>query len=176
MELKPYQAGVIRDLDRYLHYIQREHRYDVAYNRYWQDEVGDYDPLANTGMRPYQNNVPGTPHVCVKVPTAGGKTFIAVNALHTLFDAFATDRPRAVVWLVPWSNLLDQTVRNLSNPAHPYRQKLNSLFNHRVAVYQKKGPSSGGQLQPGRGAAAVEHFRAEFRKPAGDEKGRPQNL
>jgi type III restriction enzyme len=138
MELKPYQAGVIRDLDRYLHYVQQEHRYDVAYNRYWQDEVGDYDPLNNTGMRPYQNNVPGTPHVCVKVPTAGGKTFIAVNALHTLFDAFATDRPKAVVWLVPWSNLLDQTVRNLSNPAHPYRQKLNSLFNHRVAVYQKK--------------------------------------
>lgn len=148
MELKPYQAGVIRDLDRYLHYIQQEHRYDLAYNRYWQDEVGDYDPLNNTGMRPYQNNVPGTPHVCVKVPTAGGKTFIAVNALHTLFDAFAIDRPKAVVWLVPWSNLLDQTVRNLSNPAHPYRQKLNSLFNHRVAVYQKKDLLQGANFSP----------------------------
>ena len=110
--------------------------------------IGDYDPLNNTGMRPYQNNVPGTPHVCVKVPTAGGKTFIAVNALHTLFDAFATDRPKAVVWLVPWSNLLDQTVRNLSNPAHPYRQKLNSLFNHRVAVYQKKDLLQGANFSP----------------------------
>ncbi|WP_375447812.1 DEAD/DEAH box helicase [uncultured Fibrella sp.] len=148
MELKPYQAGVIRDLDRYLQYIQRDHRYDLAYNRYWQDEVGEYDPLTNSGMRPYQNNVPGTPHVCVKVPTAGGKTFIAVNALHTLFDAFATDRPKAVVWLVPWSNLLDQTVRNLSNPAHPYRQKLNSLFNHRVAVYQKKDLLQGANFSP----------------------------
>ncbi|AUD05846.1 DEAD/DEAH box helicase [Spirosoma pollinicola] len=148
MELKPYQAGVIRDLDRYLHYVQQEQRYDVAYNRYWQDEVGDYDPLNNTGMRPYQNNVPGTPHVCVKVPTAGGKTFIAVNALHTLFNAFATDKPKAVVWLVPWSNLLDQTVRNLSNPAHPYRQKLNSLFNHRVAVYQKKDLLQGANFSP----------------------------
>ncbi|SOD80471.1 DEAD/DEAH box helicase [Spirosoma fluviale] len=148
MELKPYQAGVIRDLDRYLHYIQQEHRYDVAYNRYWRDEVGDYDPLNNTGMRPYQNNVPGAPHVCVKVPTAGGKTFIAVNALHTLFDAFALDKPKAVVWLVPWSNLLDQTVRNLSNPAHPYRQKLNSLFNHRVAVYQKKDLLQGANFSP----------------------------
>ena len=148
MELKPYQAGVIRDLDRYLHYIQQEHRYDVAYNRYWQDELGEYDPLNNTGMRPYQNNVPGTPHVCVKVPTAGGKTFIALNALRTLFDAFDTDRPKAVVWLVPWSNLLDQTVRNLSNPAHPYRQKLNSLFNHRVAIYQKKDLLQGANFSP----------------------------
>ncbi|WP_018619980.1 DEAD/DEAH box helicase [Spirosoma luteum] len=148
MELKPYQAGVLRDLDRYLQYVQRTHRYDLAYNHYWRDEVGDYDPLSNTGMRPYQNNVPGTPHVCIKVPTAGGKTFIAVNALHTLFDAFATERPKAVVWLVPWSNLLDQTVRNLTNPAHPYRQKLNSLFNHRVAVYQKKDLLQGANFSP----------------------------
>ncbi len=148
MELKPYQAGVLRDLDRYLQYVQQTQRYDLAYNTYWRDDLGDYDPLNNTGMRPYQNNVPGTPHVCIKVPTAGGKTFIAVNALHTLFDAFATDRPKAVVWLVPWSNLLDQTVRNLSNPAHPYRQKLNSLFNHRVAVYQKKDLLQGANFSP----------------------------
>ncbi|GAA4461663.1 DEAD/DEAH box helicase family protein [Nibrella saemangeumensis] len=148
MELKPYQAGVIRDLDRYLAYIQETHRYDVAYNHYWRDQVGDYDPLTGTGMRPYQNNIPGTPHVCVKVPTAGGKTFIAVNALRTLFDAYATDRPKAVVWLVPWSNLLDQTVRNLSSPAHPYRQKLNNLFNHRVAVYQKKDLLQGANFSP----------------------------
>ncbi len=148
MELKPYQAGVIRDLDRYLHYVQQEHRYDVAYNRYWQDMLGEYDPLNNTGMRPYQNNVPGAPHVCVKVPTAGGKTFIALNALRTLFDAFDTDRPKAVVWLVPWSNLLDQTVRNLSNPAHPYRQKLNNLFNHRIAIYQKKDLLQGANFSP----------------------------
>ena len=148
MELKPYQAGVLRDLDRYLQYVQNTQRYDLAYNHYWRDEVGDFDPLNNTGMRPYQNNVPGTPHVCIKVPTAGGKTFIAVNALHTLFDAFAMDRPKAVVWLVPWSNLLDQTVRNLSDPAHPYRQKLNSLFNHRVAVYQKKDLLQGANFSP----------------------------
>ncbi|WP_345266780.1 DEAD/DEAH box helicase [Nibrella viscosa] len=148
MELKPYQAGVIRDLDRYLAYIQETHRYDVAYNHFWRDQVGDYDPLTGTGMRPYQNNIPGTPHVCVKVPTAGGKTFIAVNALRTLFDAYATERPKAVVWMVPWSNLLDQTVRNLSNPSHPYRQKLNSLFNHRVAVYQKKDLLQGANFSP----------------------------
>jgi type III restriction enzyme len=148
MELKPYQTGVLRDLDQYLHYVQQEHRYDVAYNRYWQNLLGDYDPLNGTGMRPYQNNVPQTPHVCVKVPTAGGKTFIAVNALRTLFDAFDANRPKAVVWLVPWSNLLDQTVRNLSNPTHPYRQKLNSLFNHRVAVYQKKDLLQGANFSP----------------------------
>jgi len=33
---------------------------------------------------------------------------------------------------------LQQTVDALSNPEHPYRQKLNTLFNHRVEVYQKE--------------------------------------
>ena len=162
MELKPYQAGVIRDLDLYLQYVQQQKRFDTAYNQFWQEAVGDYDPLNGTGMRPYQNNVPGVPHVCVKVPTAGGKTFIAVNALRTLFDAFATDRPKAVVWLVPWSNLLDQTVRNLSDPAHPYRQKLNSLFNHRVAIYQKKDLLQGANFNPAVVQAQLSVFVLSF--------------
>ncbi|GAB3540959.1 DEAD/DEAH box helicase [Spirosoma fluminis] len=148
MELKPYQAGVLTDLDRYLHYTQQHQNYAEAYNLFWQDEVGEYDPLDGKGMRPYQNNVPGTPHVCVKVPTAGGKTFIALNALRTVFDAYASDRPKAVVWLVPWSNLLDQTVRNLSDPGHPYRRKLDSLFSHRVAIYQKKDLLQGSNFNP----------------------------
>lgn len=162
MELKPYQAGVIRDLDRYLDYIQRQQRYDTAYNQFWQDAVGEYDPINGTGMRPYQNHVPGVPHVCVKVPTAGGKTFIAVNALRTVFDAFPIDRPKAVVWLVPWSNLLDQTVKNLSDPAHPYRQKLDSLFNHRVAIYQKKDLLQGANFNPAVVQAQLSVFVLSF--------------
>lgn len=162
MELKPYQAGVIRDLDRYLDYVQQQQRYDTAYNLFWQDAVGAYDPLNGTGMRPYQNNVPGVPHVCVKVPTAGGKTFIAVNALRTVFDAFPPDRPKAVVWLVPWSNLLDQTVKNLSNPAHPYRQKLDSLFNHRVTIYQKKDLLQGANFNPAVVQAQLSVFVLSF--------------
>ena len=162
MELKPYQAGVIRDLDRYLARVAEQKDYKTAYDEFWQESVGDYDPLNGTGMRPYQNNVPGVPHVCVKVPTAGGKTFIAVNALRTVFDAFAADRPKAVVWLVPWSNLLDQTVKNLSNPAHPYRQKLDSLFNHHVAVYQKKDLLQGANFNPASVKAQLSVFVLSF--------------
>lgn len=96
----------------------------------------------------YKNNIPNAAHVCVKVPTAGGKTFIAVNALHTIFSAYDTAKPKAVIWLVPWSNLLQQTVNTLSNPEHPYRQKLNSLFNNRVEIYQKADLLQGSNFNP----------------------------
>ena len=148
MELKPYQSKVITDLKLYLEYIQKYKRLDVAFNTYTEEKWGLYNPLYGTGMPSYKSTIPHAANVCIKVPTAGGKTFIAVNSLKTIFDAFDSLHPKAVVWLVPWSNLLSQTVDNLSNPDHPYRQKLNSLFNHRVQVYEKKDLLQGSNFNP----------------------------
>lgn len=138
MELKSYQQKVIEDLETYLEYLQKYQKIDVAYNRYCEDKWGPYDPLSGKGMEHYKNNVPSAPNICIKVPTAGGKTFIACNALRSIFNASDANFPKVVVWLVPWSNLLNQTVDNLKNPDHPYRQKLDTHFNHRVEVYEKK--------------------------------------
>lgn len=148
MELKSYQRKVIENLEEYLGYVQEHKSLSTAFNQYWEDKIGAYNPLDGTGMEPYKNNIPNAAHVCVKVPTAGGKTFIAVNALHTIFSAYDSTKPKAVIWLVPWSNLLQQTVNTLSNPEHPYRQKLNSLFNNRVEVYQKADLLQGSNFNP----------------------------
>jgi type III restriction enzyme len=148
MELKNYQVKVIKDLELYLDYVQRFKKTDSAFNIFWEDRLGPYNPITGQGMQPYKNTIPKAPHVCIKVPTAGGKTFIACNALHSIFSAYSPDLTRAVIWLVPWSNLLDQTVNNLSNPDHPYRQRLDSLFNHRVEVYEKKDLLQGSNFNP----------------------------
>lgn len=148
MELKSYQKQVIADLSDYFTYLQQYKQPAKAFNRFWEERAGLYNPLSGEGMRPYQDNVEGAVHLSVKVPTAGGKTFIACNALQTIFNAMPDDRPKAVVWLVPWSNLLDQTVKNLSDPGHPYCQKLNALFGNRVAVYEKKALLQGAGFNP----------------------------
>ncbi len=148
MELKSYQQKVIEDLENYLEYVQANKKTNIAFEKYWEDKIGRYNPLTGEGMEPYKNNIPNAAHICIKVPTAGGKTFIACNALHSIFRAYDNDLPKAVIWLVPWSNLLDQTVENLSDQEHPYRQKLNSLFSHRVEVYQKKDLLQGSNFNP----------------------------
>jgi type III restriction enzyme len=133
MELKKYQADVLTDLSAYLQtLLECEGHLGNAFNTYWK----------NRGVmnQAYKNNVQEVPHVCVKVPTAGGKTFIAVNALERVFTAFAEynpSRPKFVVWLVPSLTILEQTVKNLANIDHPYRQRLNDLFQGRVQVYEK---------------------------------------
>lgn len=133
MELKDYQADVLTDLSKYLEtLLECKGHLPNAFIKYWKDR-GVLNQV-------YKNNIKEVPHVCVKVPTAGGKTFIAVNALDRIFSAFAEynpTRPKFVVWLVPSLTILEQTVKNLSNIDHPYRQRLNDLFNGRVQIYEK---------------------------------------
>ena len=139
MELKPYQQQVINDLSLFLEYIQETKDVKDAFHSFWSlHPRTPLQPFPGTAIEPYKNNVPRVPHICVKVPTAGGKTFIACNAIKTIFDAFDYDRPKAVVWLVPSITILEQTIKNLKDPSHPYRQKINSHFGNKVEVFDKE--------------------------------------
>lgn len=138
MELKPYQQQVINDLSLFLENIQETKDVNDAFHIFWTKHPRTpLQPFPGTVIEPYKNNVPRVPHICVKVPTAGGKTFIACNAIKTIFDAFAYDKPKAVVWLVPSITILDQTIKNLKDTNHPYRQKINSHFGNKVEVFDK---------------------------------------
>lgn len=133
MELKDYQSDVLKDLETYLStLLEQQGKLPIAFSSFWR-ERGVFNQV-------YKNNIKGVPHVCAKVPTAGGKTFIAVNAIEKVFSAFAQYNParsKFVVWLVPSLTILEQTVKNLSDIEHPYRQRLNDLFNGRVQIYEK---------------------------------------
>jgi len=138
MELKPYQQQVIDDLSLFLSHVQETKDVKEAFHDFWMRHPRTpLAPFSGTAIEPYKNNVPRVPHICIKVPTAGGKTFIACNALKTIFDAFDQSRPKAVVWLVPSITILEQTIRNLKDPSHPYRQKINTHFGNRVEVFDK---------------------------------------
>jgi type III restriction enzyme len=138
MELKPYQQQTINDLALFLENIQETKDVKDAFYNFWSKHPRTpLFPYSGTAIEPYKNNVPRVPHICVKVPTAGGKTFIACNALKTIFDVFDYDRPKAVVWLVPSITILDQTIKNLKDSNHPYRQKINSHFGNKVEVFDK---------------------------------------
>lgn len=138
MELKAYQQEVINDLSLFLEYVQETKDTKEAFYDFWvKHPRTPLQPFSGTSIEPYKNNVPRVPHICVKVPTAGGKTFIACNALKTIFDAFDYDKPKAVMWLVPSITILEQTLKNLKDPSHPYRQKINSHFGNKVEVFDK---------------------------------------
>ena len=138
MELKPYQQQVISDVSLFLEQVQETKDVKEAFYNFWaKHPKTPLFPFSGTAIEPYKNNVARVPHICVKVPTAGGKTFIACNAIKTIFDAFDYDKAKAVVWLVPSITILDQTIKNLKDTSHPYRQKINSQFGNKVEVFDK---------------------------------------
>lgn len=139
MELKPYQQQILSDLQRFMHYVQEKKNAADAFAAFWQNHPRTpLTPFPNNAVEPYKYNVKNAPHVCIKVPTGGGKTFIASAALGTIFHEFDDSRFRTVVWLVPSITILEQTLRNLRNSEHPYRQRINSDFQNRVEVFGKE--------------------------------------
>ena len=147
MELKKYQKEVLHDLDDFFETLKRHTRLDIAYEKFWEER--SISLRANDDcLRPYDNIISGVPRVTLKIPTAGGKTFVACNALRHIFDHYATTGPQVVVWFVPSDTLLTQTFQNLNNPLHPYRQQINALFSNRVKVVNKEMALEGQDISP----------------------------
>ena len=136
--MKDYQRDVLKDLNAYMDYVDATGDLKLAFARFWEERGVSVSAQNDDFMHPYRNDVAGVPNVTVKVPTAGGKTFIACNAIDTIFNHYHDDAPRVVAWFVPSDTILKQTYRNLSNTDHPYRQKIDSLFNSRVNVIDKE--------------------------------------
>jgi type III restriction enzyme len=134
MELKIFQQKVINDLQEFLEILNSKQKVDIAFSEYWQAKGVN---VGFGGLSAYKNNIKNVPHVCFKVPTGGGKTFIACNSIKPVFDAMPFTKTKAVVWLVPSNTILEQTIENLKNTDHPYRQKINVDFNGRVEIYTK---------------------------------------
>lgn len=72
------------------------------------------------------------PHVCLKVPTGGGKTLLGVEAVRRLKLGTGF-----VLWLVPTKAIYTQTWDAFRNKEHPYRQILEQASGGRVKLLEK---------------------------------------
>ena len=140
MELKNYQQRVLKNLRSYARRYAACGDARQAYHEYLMaDGISDAD-----GNHPY-HNVLGTtkdgfvvPKVCIKVPTGGGKTFIATNAVSVITDELRGSRNGVVVWLVPRKEILRQTLAKFRDPGDPLRIALDRDFAHRVEILDKE--------------------------------------
>ncbi len=145
MELKNYQKSVMKDLKRFLELLTEKQNIKIAYNQLWEEKGVT---IGLGGMPLYHTSLQGVPQVCLKVPTGGGKTYIAANAIKPIFDSMPYIHPKAVVWLVPSDAIMQQTLSNLSDNEHPYRQKIDVDFSGKVEVYTKEQLLNGQNFNP----------------------------
>jgi type III restriction enzyme len=145
MELNNYQLAVMKNLTSYMDCLDTSQNIISAWREYWDRQ----DIKVGIGGVPsYNDTISGVPHICMKVPTGGGKTFMACSAIKRIFSAMPIDKPKVVVWLVPSDPILNQTIKALTDVKHPYRQKLDTDFSGRVGVYTKEQLLNGQNFSP----------------------------
>ena len=160
MQLKTYQQNALEQLDRWLEAL-KEARKDAAdgeefyakKNKPVPEELKNYPRSAWTSLKE-QNVLPGIanngtleipdyisrtgtsgepiPHVCLKVPTGGGKTLLGVAALERIKQDVGF-----VLWIVPTRAIYEQTLKAFRTREHPYRQMLERISGGKVKLLQK---------------------------------------
>lgn len=148
MELKIYQQSVLDDLDLYIEELDKQPTIKAAFRTYWANKGISVDSIESEYLRPYNDEITGVPNITIKVPTAGGKTYIACRALKHIFQTYSNDKPKVVVWFVPSDPILKQTYNNLRNPNHPYRRALDVDFGNKVNVVDKESALVGQNIHP----------------------------
>ncbi len=121
LPLKEYQERTLETLTEYYQNCLRLQNVNTAFY-----DLTERPYAALDGLR-------GMPYVCLRLPTGGGKTFVACHAVSiTASELLKTESP-LVLWLVPSNAIRDQTLKALKEPDHPYRDAFRSS-GHNVEI------------------------------------------
>ena len=77
------------------------------------------------------------PNAVLKVPTGGGKTWLAVSGVSRITGRYLGQNTGFVLWIVPNEAIYRQTLKHLRDRQHPYRQALDRAAAGRVRIMEK---------------------------------------
>ncbi len=77
------------------------------------------------------------PHVCLKLPTGGGKTLLAAHGVDRILVSQFRQTAGFVLWIVPSEAIYTQTKAQLADRGHPIRQTLDRASGGRVKILEK---------------------------------------
>jgi len=145
MEPKEYQVKTLDQVKQYLDnlYVAR-HQYEKMVAEGQGTFVRDFPSVAweqSEIRRAYQGKRGGLgrplPSFCLKVPTGGGKTFLAVKTIDLINTNYRKSQTGLVLWIVPTTQIYNQTVKSLRDRDHPYRQHLDIASGGRTIILEK---------------------------------------
>ncbi|MCB1407765.1 MAG: DEAD/DEAH box helicase family protein, partial [Rhodobacteraceae bacterium] len=73
--------------------------------------------------------------VCLRLPTGGGKTLLAAEAIRLAGRSYLQRAHPLVLWFVPSDAIKSQTLEALKDRRHPYRARLDEAFGGQVRVF-----------------------------------------
>ena len=146
MILKDFQITVIEALKNF--YIEAEKQKSAVekLDESLKSSVSYVDAVYNKlgfshfADRPKNGTGEYYPRVCLKVPTGGGKTLIAVEAIREYQNLFVKNKTGLVVWITHRETIYRQTIEKLKDKSHAYRQMLDQCSGNRTIILEKGQP------------------------------------
>ncbi len=141
MILKEYQKRTLDVVRRYVENLAT-----------WRDKAADLDPEFefDWAAKAWEKSVPSHTYVprrnglgeplptsCLKIPTGGGKTLLATKVIDLVHTHFLRRQSGLVLWVVPTTQIYNQTLKALKDRDHPYRQQLDVSSAGRTLILEK---------------------------------------
>ncbi|WP_431821298.1 DEAD/DEAH box helicase [Burkholderia sp. F1] len=116
---KKYQGQVLESVEAYFKACHELPSPSIAF-------TATTERLWGRGMpyRPLAGFPADTPYFCLRVPTGGGKTWLAAKSVALVNTHLLRVEQSVILWLVPSNPIREQTLKALKNRLHPYHGAL----------------------------------------------------
>lgn len=152
MILKDYQVRCLKQVKNYLNVLYKykekylkylELDYDLAKDYNFCKKAWDECKISNLKgeIIDYNSKYTGIgtplPNICLKIPTGGGKTFLATKSIDLINSIYMNKKTGFVLWIVPTDQIYKQTFKALKDREHPYRQSLDLSSGGKTLILKK---------------------------------------
>jgi type III restriction enzyme len=116
---KAYQRGVLESVERYFAACHLYPSPSAAFTVVTEELWGEGSPYRAIDGFPTD-----MPYFCLRVPTGGGKTWLAASSVALVNTQLLHSEHSLILWLVPSKAIRDQTLKALRERQHPYHTAL----------------------------------------------------
>ncbi len=116
---KKYQQSTLESIEAYFRQCQEMGHADYAFQEVTKELWGrksDFTPLKGFSDE--------MPYFCLRVPTGGGKTYLAAKSVALVNNHLLHTEHSVILWLVPSKAIRDQTLAGLRDLDHPLHAAL----------------------------------------------------
>jgi type III restriction enzyme len=116
---KIYQQQVLESIETYFkachEWLSPSTAFTITTEKLWGRSL-PYNPLSGFPL--------DMPYFCLRVPTGGGKTWLAAKSVQLVNTQLLRTEHSVILWLVPSKPIREQTIKALKDRSHPYHAAL----------------------------------------------------
>ena len=140
MRLKEYQERTLTQVQRYLEQLvvwRAKARADGEWLFDFAEKAWEKAGVGRSYLKKMDGLQRPLPSFCLKIPTDGGKTLLAVKTIDLVQTIYRRRQTGLVVWIVPTQQIYSQTLLRLKDRDDPYRQHLDVVSAGRTLILEK---------------------------------------